>query len=547
MKKSCFILLTILLIFSLISSSSASGYTLREKMDRQLLVGSGLKGSFAIHANADPELNSFVHSIQNAEFEIRGIRNEENQHFYIYQPGENEELNALTEYCKIDGKEYFRSDFLEDRCYLFPGTDHLINSWLHAEGENPSVFPVVLRSILNISDEDELNTESLERQLEVMLSSFSSEPSVQNLDGSPCLTQTFRIPVEDMYNTVVSLINTISSNELYMSYFREILTKDQISLYLNPNLGYYYLDAMKQLDSEGDIVFSRTVSTLGDLIHSSLVLPMNSGKTGYTSLVFSSTEERKSIYLKGPSKMLYADLPLDFDLKTDEYENEELRLAFIDLESEMSNNFSLHISVSKKSEKNDSAEDGKIHEKEIYTLKISKNTDNLPEDISTEMIPDMASAEAEITIHFSSKPQLSSPTTLEVSCKIKHGRFAFDLEGNVKTSSPWLFAPFDTSNPIDTAGYTIKDFLKLKDTIIRNADGQLIRIPEETVSSDTSSDSGMMENSDIEEIHGENSETSDSKGSDGMINSESTNDSDIENSLTDAEPIEEEKESDPKG
>ena len=73
MKKICSLFLAFVLAISMISAACAAGYTLPEKMERQLQVGSGLKGSFAIYANADPELNPFLHSVQNAAFEIRGI------------------------------------------------------------------------------------------------------------------------------------------------------------------------------------------------------------------------------------------------------------------------------------------------------------------------------------------------------------------------------------------------------------------------------------------------------------------------------------------
>ena len=85
-KKLCFLLTVVLFLFS-ISSAIAAGYTLPFKMQRQLEVGSGLKGSFVIHSNASAEKEPLIHALANAEFEIRGIRSENNVHYYIYQPG----------------------------------------------------------------------------------------------------------------------------------------------------------------------------------------------------------------------------------------------------------------------------------------------------------------------------------------------------------------------------------------------------------------------------------------------------------------------------
>ena len=77
MKKRLCFLTTVVLIFSFISSACAA-YTLPYKLLRQLEVGSGLKGSFVIHSNADAEKQPLIHALQNAEFEIRGIRSDDN-------------------------------------------------------------------------------------------------------------------------------------------------------------------------------------------------------------------------------------------------------------------------------------------------------------------------------------------------------------------------------------------------------------------------------------------------------------------------------------
>ena len=479
MKKICCFILMIILTLSVFTDAFAAGYTLPEKMQRQLEVGSGLKGSITVHGNADSEMNPLIHSLQNAEFEIRGIQYEGNKHYYIYQQGENEAMNALTEYCTVGSEQYLRSDFLKEDSYLLPDLDHMINRWLKSEGENPSIFPDLLRSVVGSNEKDELTTDALERQIEMWISAFSAETAVQTGDGSPRLSQTFRIPVEELYNTATDLIRTISSSETYMGYFREMLSKEQIDTYLNPELGYYYVDAMKQLDMEGDILFTRTVSTLGELIQSSLVLPMDPEKTGYRSVTLENDETRKSIFFTGPRGMLYLELPLNFDTKSENYENEDFRFVLVDNENEKAKNVALRITVSKKSDKYENTEEGKIHEKEEYMFRIVRDTEGLPDSVTEDLIPDMAEAEAEILVHYSSKPQLSSPTTLELSCVIRQGEYSFDLAGTLKTASPWIYSPFSVEGAVNAADYEKDDFSQLKEEWIRNAEEKIVRIPEE--------------------------------------------------------------------
>ena len=487
MKKICSIILTIILALSVISTASAA-YTLPEKMERQLQVGSGLKGSLVIHTNADEEMNPLIHSIRNTRFEIRGIQYEGNQHYYIYQAGEEETLNALTEICRMDGRYYLRSDFLESGCILLPTMDHVINAALKSEGENPSIIPDLLRAVLGSETENDLNTDSLERTVELWINTFSTASTVQSGEGSPRLSQTFSIPVEEACNAMTEVIRMISSSENYMGWFRENLTKEQIDLYLNPNLGYYYADAMKQLDMEGEIQFTRTVSTLGELINSSLFLPLDAAKTGYSSVTFESNEEEKSVFLTGPDGVLYIRLPMETDLKNDDYENAAIRFVRISSDREDSKNVAVRITATRKSEKTEDTAENRIHEKETYILHIARDTENLPEEIDPEKIDDFEDADAEIVIHYSSKPQLSSPTTLEVFCRVTHGEYSFSLEGELKTASPWIFAPFSIDGAKDGGNYTIEDLKDLGKTWIKNAEERLIRIPEEISSGTAEND-----------------------------------------------------------
>ena len=287
---------------------------------------------------------------------------------------------------------------------------------------------------------------------------------------------------------MTEVIRMISSSENYMGWFRENLTKEQIDLYQNPNLGYYYADAMKQLDMEGEIQFTRTVSTLGELINSSLFLPLDAAKTGYSSVKFENNEEEKSVFLTGPDGVLYIRLPMETDLKNDDYENAAIRFVRISSDREDSKNVAVRITATRKSEKTEDTAENRIHEKETYILHIARDTENLPEKIDPEKIDDFEDADAEIVIHYSSKPQLSSPTTLEVFCRVTHGEYSFSLEGELKTASPWIFAPFSIDGAKDGGNYTIEDLKDLGKTWIKNAEERLIRIPEEISSGTAEND-----------------------------------------------------------
>ena len=493
-KRICFLLTVVLFLFS-VSSAFAAGYTLPFKMQRQLEVGSGLKGSFVIHSNASAEKQPFIHALANSEFEIRGIRSENNVHYYIYQPGENEDRKNMTEFSILDKKYYLRSDLLGDRPFQLPDADTFINSRLKAIGENPSVFPDILRMILaDVKDEENsLNTEPFEKQIEVWLSSFKSDITIQsNGTDTPRLTQEFRIPVETVYNTVTELVRSVSENSAAMTALRATLSPEQIDMYLNPNLGYFYLDAMKHLDLSGEIVFTKEVSTLGEMIHSSLTLPLEDSRVGFSSVRLESDELRKSIFLSGSRGAYYLNLPVNFRFDNDSYD-EEFRFACIEKKIPERQNLALRIKMKKTIDKYDDEDETRTHEEDHYVISIARDLSDLPEVFSAEEIPEMPDVNASLDLHYSSKMQLSSPTTLEFSCNILQGEYNFSLAGKVKTASQWLFAPFDVTNAIDAINYSCDEFMKLKSQWIDAAEKDLDRTPEEIKLAESAATSGPEE------------------------------------------------------
>ena len=160
------------------------------------------------------------------------------------------------------------------------------------------------------------------------------------------------------------------------------------------------------------------------------------------------------------------------------YENAEIRFVKIDNEDQNAKNVSLRITASRKSEKTEDTAANKIHENERYIMHISSDTEGIPEGIDTAKIASYADADAEITVHYSSKPQLSSPTELEVSCMVTHGQYHFSLESKLNTASPWLFTPFSIEGAKDGCGYMIEDLKNLEKSWIKNAEKKLSRIPD---------------------------------------------------------------------
>lgn len=482
MKKIISIVIGLVVALSLIVSASAAGYALPEKMMKQIQVGSGIKGTINLKGNADADLQPFFAAVQNAEYELRGIHFSNNEHYYIYQAGENEQRNNLSEILKNDeGKIYLRSDLIEGKSYQLPNLENILGLLLKADGTNPSVLSNIIQAVLSEQSEEgsAFNTDALERQIETWITSFATETAIQKSEeGTPRLFQEFVIPLNELYGEISSLIRYLSKDEGFMTSIRTLLSEEQAALYLNPNLEYFYLEALNHLNLKDEIRLSRSLSTMGELISSSLQIPLDEEKTGFSSIVIQTADQAKSYLITGAKGTYMLKIPADFDLKKPDFDD-TLSFVYVNNEDEKAEKLSLKISVTKKHETYDDPDESKTHEKDHYVIHIARDTSVLPEQIHEEMIPDMESANAEIDIHYSSKMQLSSPTALEIAAKVEQGKFWFELNATIKTASPWTFSPFEVSDAVSMADWQKDDYINLKNTWIKYAAEKLIHFAEE--------------------------------------------------------------------
>ena len=491
--------MTLVLACSVFSACTAeSANALWVKMRRQLQVGSGLTGSFVIHGNVDSERFPLLNTLKDTEFEIRSIRSGENLHAFIYQHGDNNSLKARNELFREDGTIYLRSDMLDAESYMLPEMSHFADLFLHAKGENPSVFTDLLKILLTGKTEtnESINTELLEKQLGDWINLFPSDRTIQRgHDITPRLTQVYSIPVESMFKTVNDLIRLISRTESAMKVLKAYLNGDQISAYFNPDLAYYYEDAMNNLDLKGDIVYSRTVSTMGEVLMNSLTLPMSEAKTGYSTLVISNDESRMSFVLSGSKGFCSLEAPVGFDPRAAAYDA-GLRFVRIHAADSEKRNYAVRIHLVKTHEISIDPEDETLtHETDHYTLNIVRDTENLPEGITEEQIPDYGETKAELELHFSSKEKPSSRTYLEFSFRAEQDVYTLEADGMMNSEVPWAFSPFDPGNTVDLSSYSAEDFMNLRTEWIRNANEMLTHTPGEITLSDQPADESASESS----------------------------------------------------
>ncbi len=467
---------------SLATAAEEGSNALLIKMQRQLQVGSGLTGSFVIHGSTDSEKYPLVSSLLDSEFQFRSIRSGDQLHAVIFQPGNNDTMAAKNEVYQEGKKTYFRSDMLKAESYLLPDLAHVVDSFLHAEGENPSVLVDLLELLLGGKTENNeaINTEQLEKEIGNWINLFPSERSIRRGEGiTPQLTQEYRIPAESMFKTVNELIGLISKSESAMKILRSFLTGEQISTYFNPDLAYYYTEAMQQLDLKGDIIYSRTVSTMGEVLMNTLSLPIPESKTGFSSVAIQSDDSTTSIILNGSEKTCYLEVPAGFNPYDAEYDA-SFRFILIHAPEKGKDNYSVRIhAVKSHTVYTDPEDDTTTHETDHYMFRLSSDTEKLPDAVSGSEINEFKDAGIELDLHFSSKMKPSSRTYLEVNFKAEQGIYNLEMTGTMNSEVPWTFAPFNPGNAADLAAFQADDWTALKMEWIRNAESLLTHTPKE--------------------------------------------------------------------
>ena len=127
MKKRVISVIVLLIVF-ITGSCQAAGYTLPEKMNNQLSIGSGLKGSFSVSAEGEQFSTPFLNAVTDAEWAVRGIRSGDDLHYYVFQTNDREEQTALSEAYRKDGVYYLRSDMVQGKILAFPVLSQILAS-----------------------------------------------------------------------------------------------------------------------------------------------------------------------------------------------------------------------------------------------------------------------------------------------------------------------------------------------------------------------------------------------------------------------------------
>ena len=446
MKKLFTLLLTLSLVFTAAAGHAVS-YTLPEKMGKQLQIGSGLKGSFTLDISGTAEAAAVLQPFDHAEFQVRGMISDKDWHYYLYQTDENENQWARTDLYHHDGSLYLKSELLPDNGILMlPSVEKTLDILTSQDGGAPS-FASAAWNILQMSDgmKEEVwlpLVQQLEDRMEAWLIPFASEPALrQNEDGQPCMELSYVIPMDALKTCILDGLELIAQNQELMTLAADIMDEEQREVYLNPYLRYFYSDALDQLNLTFDATMNRIVSMKGETVSTTIELPLDEPRTGYSSLVLSSAGGTQSIMLERNDRSLKLILPSG-SLK----EDGKISVYLIDTRSDGKESTARKITVTRQ-EKTWEDEETRSHASYHYTMDIAHDTTQIEAEHAETEYAAISDIRGEAELHFYSKYAQSSPTTLEVDAVWHQDDLALNMHGKFKSASPWVFSPFEITNP----------------------------------------------------------------------------------------------------
>ena len=448
-----------MLTFLLFTASSAAygavEYTLPEKMQKQLDIGSGLKGNITLHSEGKDAFVLALQPFQDVELQIRGIKSGEQSHYYFYQEGENENQIGLTEILNDGNRLFLRSDLLPNEVFSAPKADVLTDLLTAPEGGNPSVASMIFRWLqLDPSERDSLKgavSDTLYVELEKWAASYVSVSSVRTLDnGTSVFDMNYSIPMADLKEEIVRLLIGFIQSDAGKTFADKMMNAEQKAVFANPNLDYFYMEALSALNNDYDLIYTKTVSTLGAAVSSSMELPLDEEKTKYQTLLIEENGGLVSYTLRGDD--LQVTLLIGSELDLSQIDGASAWIMVRPAPNAENGENSVYRAVRADithSSQVSADEEARDHLRESWVFQMVRDVSRLPEGENPENYPEESPVHLQVDLHYFSKYSQSSPTTLEFSAEASGENYVLSAAGQLKTASPWVFSPFATENATD--------------------------------------------------------------------------------------------------
>lgn len=479
-------LLLILLLCAGMLSAGAEEMSMPEKMIKQLENGSGLKGSFLLKAVGMEEEAPLMTAFHQAPFELRGLQTMEGELlYYIYQTDESEAQLNLTSLYGKDGLFFLKSDLISSTL-SFPGVAGLMDLAGGKKNGNAPIISVLpeLFSILRDPDPEQWNTAfaPYEQMTELWLARFPLETAfLAGEDGASLLEMTCVIPWEDVKSFLTEFFSRFLADERIEALLSPILTEEQKAVYLNQNLGYYYVEILSGLTAKEDLVITRLADARsGVQISTRMLLPLSSEVFGYDAMQLDQDATgRMTVRLRGDNKSFVVSWPADFTLEGSF--DQEILLGYVQADRKDGDpeNRALRIRLTGTVEQPVlNEEDGKTYETYDYVLTAVQDETIFEEEGLSDQLDLCDPLEIHLHAVFSGKNAQQSPTALAFTLEGSQTEKTVSLSGSLKSASPWILVAPETEGSLYLPDLDESQRQALREEAAKNAQTMLKRAEE---------------------------------------------------------------------
>ena len=307
MKRVLCLLLCLMMIVPFAAAETAD--TLPKRFARQMSGGNGVRGYARISASGLADWLSVLLPFTATDIQIRAIGEKQGEMSQDILDDDDWQVKLYAENSAKEevGTTYLYGDpkgvYLQSE--LLPGTvlsvpveqTHLLyeffsGEWadlffsfdpmeLKADGANGNAAAYeAIANVLGIPAEEwEAKwlpvLEKYFLYLDLWLAGYGDPAFVTGEDvGSLRMTATYTIPAEDLKKEAKYIIGLMLYDNDLQSLLLPYVTMEQRVTYLNPTMVYFYEACIDALALEGDVILSREMSGMGDVVNTTVSLPL---------------------------------------------------------------------------------------------------------------------------------------------------------------------------------------------------------------------------------------------------------------------------------
>ncbi len=300
--------LALCLMLAMPAALAETADTLPKLFARQLTGGNGIRGYMNMTASGVAEWLNVLLPFTATQIQIRAIGEKQGEmsetitddddwqvHFYA-KDSADKEVGTTWLYGNPEGV-FFRSDLLPGKVLsvpvanvnllyqllsgdfeeLFFAFDPLSMKEPGANGNAPAYQAVA--GLLDIpADEWEAEwlpvLEKYFLHLDLWLTGYGDPSFVTGEQGGLTMSATYRIPSDDLKEEAKYIIGQMLYDHDLQNLLIPHVSMEQRVTYLNPQFVYFYEACIDALPLNGDIVFSREMSALGEIVEATISLPV---------------------------------------------------------------------------------------------------------------------------------------------------------------------------------------------------------------------------------------------------------------------------------